>query len=253
MPKQRNKSSGFQVELENLLAGSGISALLGGFLLVAIWAAFEFIDEAAQYMHYAAPLITRNILTVALILGIVNLVHFFIDIVAIGLVHARKEKTRAFCLVSALMQLWIPPVGTFFGIILLSLYRNWPGLADGTGAEVVDRKSMQQVLYLAMVYLVTCWLFVLLFINAIYIIPMEFLNDADLIWVRFNIWNIFYAVVAFLGVLTGFFVLASILAAKNARGWRGALYAECFLLLFALPIGTYLAGVFYRNLLKKNE
>ncbi|NMC04263.1 MAG: hypothetical protein GYA24_03580 [Candidatus Lokiarchaeota archaeon] len=253
MVKERITPTRFQVELENLLAGSGISALLGGFLLVAIWAAFEFIDDAAQYMHYAAPLITKDLLTVALILGTINLGHFLIDMVAIGLVHAKNDRARAFCLVSALLQLWLPPVGTFFGIMLLSLYRNWPGLAEGKDAASIDDKSMVQHLHLVSLYLVLGWCFLLLFINAIYILPMEFLNDAELIWLRFNIWNIFYAGVAFLGLLTAFFVIANYLAAKKARGWKVLLSIECFLLLFAIPVGTYLAGVFYRNFVKKQE
>ncbi|MBN2151651.1 MAG: hypothetical protein JW839_09410 [Candidatus Lokiarchaeota archaeon] len=253
MSKQRNNTEGFRVELENLLAWSGINSLLAGLLLVAIWAAFEFIDEVAQYMHYAAPLITIDILTVALVLGIVNLAHFFVDMVGFGLVHAGNEKARVLCLASALMQVWMPPAGTFFGVILLSLYRNWPGLAGVPGAGDVDSRPMQQVLYLAATYLASCWLFILLVIEGVYILPMEFFNDADLIWLRFNIWNICYAAVAFLGALTGFFVVALVLAAKRVRGWRGALYVECFLLLFSLPIGTYLAGVFYRNLLRKRE
>nr|MDO8114345.1 hypothetical protein [Candidatus Sigynarchaeota archaeon] len=236
-------------EIANTLAWGGIGSLIGGVLLAAIWAVFEFVDIAQLYVHYASPLLSETLLTLMLIIGAICLANFVVSMIGIGLVNNNRLSAKNFALVSAALQIWLPPTGTFFGVTLLSMARAWPAAANAPD-KAIDDKTAKDLLVFNAVYCALTVGFLLLMIPIAYFLPVEFANDEELFWLRLNIWNIFYAVNA---VEVGIAVLLSITAwmAKNEKnGWKPLLWTTCILMIFAIPIGPYLAGVFYRNLLR---
>ena len=239
-------------EIANLAGMSAWCNLIGGSLLVMIWAAFTYIDEAMMYMYYAAPLITSTTILVMLVLGIACVGGFVLDCIVWGRAITNKSLPKVLLSVSAIPGIVIPPVGTFFGILKISL-------AHKVGAELDEMKPLfdaagiRQLLLLNALFAVFSCTFVALYIPAFYILPLEFVNDEELFWLRLNIYNLEAAVVAIYGGLVAIIAIAAVLVIKQKPGGRKFTWVACLLMLFAFPVGSYLAGVIYRNCLKKKE
>nr|MDO8115757.1 hypothetical protein [Candidatus Sigynarchaeota archaeon] len=116
-----------QVELINLFTWSGIGSLIGGLFLLAIWAVLNFVDDVAQYMPYADPLISPFTFALMLVFGFLNVGNFIVTMMATWMVANNKTRAaRTLALVSGALQVSIPPAGTYFAMVLLSLWRSWP-------------------------------------------------------------------------------------------------------------------------------
>ncbi len=235
----------------NLFTWSGIGSLIGGTLLLAIWAVLNFVDDVAQYMPYADPLISPVTLGLMLVVGLLNIGNFVVAMIATGMVASNKASVaKILALISSILQVAIPPVGTYFAVTLLSLLRAWPEHFAGDGPAMEEREAITLVLYYG-AFMALAWGFLLLVLPAVYFLPVEFLNNAEYIELRFQIWNIIYWIVAAFGIFAGFSIATGILAYKNVLAWKGCLWVVSIVSLFAIPIGPYLSGVFYRNLLKR--
>ncbi len=239
-------------EIANLAGISGWCNLLGGAVLVLIWAAFTYIDEAMLYMYYAAPLITSTTLLVMLVLGITCVGDSVLDCIVWGRAILNQSLPKLLLVVSALPSIMFPPVGTFFGTIKLSLARK-------IGAELDEKESLfdaagiKQLLVLNALYAILACAFVALFIPLFYFIPLEFINDEDLFWLRLNIYTLQVIVIIVYAFLVAIIAISAILVVKQNAAGRRLTWIACILMLFAFPIGSYLAGVIYRNYLKKKE
>ncbi len=239
-------------EIANLAGISGWCNLLGGAVLVLIWAVFTYIDEAILYTYYAAPLITSPTLLVMLGLGIACVGDSVLDCIIWVRAITNKSLPKVLLAVSALPGIVIPPVGTFFGIIKISLaLKLGPELDEKE--PLFDAAGIKQLLVLNALYAILVCVFVALFVPAFYIIPLEFINDEDLFWLRLNIYNMEVIVVLVYAVLVAIIAMSAIFVVAQVPANRMFTWMACFLMLFAFPVGSYLSGVIYRNYLKKKE
>ncbi len=239
-------------EIANLAGVSAWCNLIGGALLVLIWAAFAYIDEAMLYLYYAAPLITSTTLLMMLVLGIACLGGFLLDCIVWGRAIRNQSLPKALLIVSALPGIIIPPVGTFFGTIKVSLARKLDANL-GEKEPLFDVAGIRQLLVLNALYAILVCAFVVLCIPAFYVIPLEFINDEDLFWLRLNIYNLEVIVVVVYGILVAIIAASAALIVKQNAAARKFTWIACFLMLFAFPVGSYISGVIYRNYLKKKE
>jgi hypothetical protein len=239
-------------EVVNLAGTSAWCNLLGGAVLVMIWVVFNYIDEAMLYMYYAAPLITSTTLTVMLVLGITCIGGFVLDCIVWGRAIMKQSLPKALLVISALPGIIIPPVGTFFGTIKISLARKLGPELDEKEA-LFDAAGIKQLLVLNALYAILACAFGALLIPAFYIIPLEFINDEDLFWLRLNIYNLQVIVILVYAFLVAIIAISAILVVKQKAAGRKFTWMACFLMLFAFPVGSYLSGVIYRNFLKKKE
>ncbi|MFX0099275.1 MAG: hypothetical protein ACFFCS_06800 [Candidatus Hodarchaeota archaeon] len=247
---RRKKPSPIKVELSNLLSWSGIGNLVFGFLLVLAWAAIEFVEEAQMYIVFAAPLVTPEIMEVLLVLGLICIINSIVSFATIGAVMKGKKSSRILLVIVGLMQVYLPPAGTFFGVILITFAIKFPEDLSSKEQVLTVKDAHQLIGWHAISIACTC-LFVILITTGFYIIPVEFAEDSDYYWLRLNFWNIIYAVIGIYAGIIALVVISSFLAIKNVKGWKILLGISCFLMLFAIPVGPYLAGVFYRSLLKR--
>jgi hypothetical protein len=252
MSRSKLSISPIRDELANLFGASMWCNLIGGTLLVLVWAAFTYIDAAILYMYYAAPLITSTTLAVMLGLGIVCIFGFVLDLATWARCISKKRVPKMLVLVSALLTIIIPPVGTFFGMIKLSIGRRMRAELD-ENEPLFDAEGIKQLLLFNALHAALVCVFLVLLIPAFYFIPLEFINDEDLFWLRLNIYNLQVVMIIICAGLVATIVVSALLAAKKKPAGRAWTIVACLLMLLAFPIGSYLAGVIYRNFLKKKE
>ncbi|MHA1794349.1 MAG: hypothetical protein ACTSVI_17060 [Promethearchaeota archaeon] len=240
------------VEVTNVLGWSAFLNILIGLLSFALWYAFTKLDIVQEYLNFAKPLITDAVISLFLPFALISIISFTMDIISIILVVQKKKAAKYLVFTAGILELWIIPVGTFFGVILLSLGKKIPDVLS-TNEEIFPKKMIDSLLIYNLLFsgMILCYL--LLILPAAYIIPLEFVNDEDLMWLRMNFWNIFYLINGIFAAIVAFFGITTIFTIKRYKSWRTLLFISCFLMLFAIPIGSYLSGVFYRNALKKNK
>ncbi|MHA1370596.1 MAG: hypothetical protein ACTSRA_12895 [Promethearchaeota archaeon] len=243
-----------QVEINNLLAWSGIGSAITGCFLLLIWYALDFIDEARAYLHYAAPLFTYLTLELMLVIGIICITNMILTIIAGILVYRKNETARTLLLIIGITQIFIFPQGTFFGIMMISIYKSLKILFNNEGNETdkftIDEKTKNTILLFLIFFIISTIAYISLTLPAIYFIPIEFANDEDIRWLRMNFWNVFHAIYLVYGIIAFIIALSGIIALKKIKGWRKLLYLSCFFMLFAIPIGPYISGILYRHFLK---
>ncbi|MEX2729248.1 MAG: hypothetical protein Q6353_018480, partial [Candidatus Sigynarchaeum springense] len=219
MSRSKPSISPMRDEIANLSGMSAWCNLIGGFFLILIWAAFEYVDEVMIYMYYAAPLITPTTTRVMLVLGILCLGDFVLDCIVWSRAITNKSLPKVLLAASALPCIIFPPVGTFFGIIKISLARKLSPELDKV-EPLIDTAGIKQLLLLNALCAMFSCAFIVLFIPAFYILPLEFINDEELFWLRLNIYNLEGIVVAIYAALVAIIAISAVLVIKQKPGGR---------------------------------
>ncbi|MHA2000422.1 MAG: hypothetical protein ACTSU9_20115 [Promethearchaeota archaeon] len=252
--RERRGITPFKLEIMKLLSWSGASSLVFGSLLIMFWATFNYLEAAQQYLYFAAPVVTPRRLTIMLVLGIVSISNFALGLVARrGIVKDRKW-ARFMLLASGAMKVYIPPVGTYFGFMILSLgFKKNLNTISKSPERAYKQNEINQILLFNALFFACIGIFIILVHPFVYIFPVEFFDGEDTYTMRTNIWNVIYIIIAILEILIGIIVASHFLAMKHVKGWRACLWITCTLLAFVFPIGPHVAGIYYRTVLKKER
>jgi hypothetical protein len=211
------------------------------------------IEAVDQFLPWLAPLITPATFIMLLTLGIISLCIASIEILAIILVQRQNDNQvmKWLFLISGILQVWMIGPNTFFGVFLIGAGLKWTGALLNKTGKVFEKKDIDTLLIGFTIYNGLLLAFLIFMLPGIYILPVEFLNDEDLFWIRENIWNFFYAIDAIFGAIVVLLAFTAWFSIKEMKGWKKLSWITCVLLLFGIPLGPYISGVVYRNRLRK--